>query len=675
MQKLRSILQSNFFFLFLFLLTGIYVLIFLWIPHNSLYDESTSWISGRILDYEWDQENLKITLLGKEKILVYYRASENEKNELEKTLGCGVILNLKGSIAKPKGNSIPNTFNYQKYLYYENIHYLFYADSLEITKTESFIYKIKNLIIKYVDSFSNPYLSSLLLGRKSDLDTSMYQKNGVSHLFAISGMHFAFFISICEIFLKKNRFGKILLSFFLLGYSFLVSFTPSVLRVFVWYHAKLFNHSFHNLWSEPKLFAIMFCGFLIFNPFFLFQIGFQYSFLLSFCYLFLKEKEKGWISKLKICSFLFLVSLPITAIHFYEINFCSILFNFLLIPFISILYPLCFLTLIFPLCSNFLLFLFQIFEGINKCFQYITIGLVGIPKVSLLFWIIYYIVLYFLFRRRQKKYFFFLLLILLMMKITPKIDSSSYVTFLDVGQGDSALLIFPHQRKTVLIDTGGNVNDEEYQVAKNMKTYFQSLGMDQIDTLILTHGDADHAKNAIELIQNFKIKKVMMNCGNTNSLEEEILNLLHQKKIPVTFCESSLDFDQNKLYFINPLINQNENDTSSVIYTKIDSYAFLFMGDASTKVEENLLEKYTLKNIDVLKVGHHGSETSSSKKFIQVVNPKYAVISVGKNNSYGHPSDKVLENLKNSKIYRTDLDGSIVFQIQNHHLKIRTYPI
>ena len=96
------------------------------------------------------------------------------------------------------------------------------------------------------------------------------------------------------------------------------------------------------------------------------------------------------------------------------------------------------------------------------------------------------------------------------------------------------------------------------------------------------------------------------------------------------------------------------------------------MGDAGVEVEEDLLKKYNLKDIDVLKIGHHGSKTSSSKEFIDEINPRYSIISVGKNNRYGHPNDNVLDNLEDSKIYRTDQDGSIIFKINNNKLKIET---
>ena len=121
------------------------------------------------------------------------------------------------------------------------------------------------------------------------------------------------------------------------------------------------------------------------------------------------------------------------------------------------------------------------------------------------------------------------------------------------------------------------------------------------------------------------------------------------------------------------MLFSNENDNSNVIYTELNGYKFLLMGDAGVEVEEDLIGKYNLENIDVLKVGHHGSRTSSSKEFINEVNPKYAIISVGKNNRYGHPNKEILNNLEQSKIYRTDWDGSIMFKIKNNNLKIETY--
>ncbi len=126
------------------------------------------------------------------------------------------------------------------------------------------------------------------------------------------------------------------------------------------------------------------------------------------------------------------------------------------------------------------------------------------------------------------------------------------------------------------------------------------------------------------------------------------------------------------MYFLNTKEYDNENDNSTVIYTELNGYKFMLMGDAGVEKEKDILEKYNLNNIDVLKVGHHGSKTSSSKTFIDETNPKYGVISVGKNNRHGHPNKEVLNNLNNSKIYRTDQDGSIMFKVKNNKLKIET---
>ena len=130
--------------------------------------------------------------------------------------------------------------------------------------------------------------------------------------------------------------------------------------------------------------------------------------------------------------------------------------------------------------------------------------------------------------------------------------------------------------------------------------------------------------------------------------------------------------DNYNLEFLNTKIYDNENDSSSVIYLKYNDYKFLFIGDAGVGREKDILDKYNLSDIDALKVGHHGSKTSSSKELINEIKPNYSIISVGKNNRYGHPNKEVLDNLDDSKIYRIDQVGSIMFKIKNNKLKIET---
>ena len=177
---------------------------------------------------------------------------------------------------------------------------------------------------------------------------------------------------------------------------------------------------------------------------------------------------------------------------------------------------------------------------------------------------------------------------------------------------------------------------------------------------------------AINLVNNFKVEKVIFNCGEFNALETELIKVLDKKRIKYYSCIKELNINKNKLYFLQTKEYDNENDNSNVIYTELKGYKFLLMGDASITTEKDILNKYNLPDIDVLKVGHHGSKTSSSKEFISEINPRYSIISVGKNNRYGHPNKEVLDNLNDSKVYRTDQDESIMLKIKNNKLKIET---
>ena len=178
---------------------------------------------------------------------------------------------------------------------------------------------------------------------------------------------------------------------------------------------------------------------------------------------------------------------------------------------------------------------------------------------------------------------------------------------------------------------------------------------------------------AINLVSDFYIDKVIFNLGKYNYLELEFIKELKRKNILYYRNIEKLNIGNNMLYFLNNNLYDNENDNSNVIYLNFSNVKIIFMGDAGIKVEDDILDKYNLKNIDILKVGHHGSKTSTSNNFINKINPKYSIISVGKNNRYGHPNSEVLDILNNSSVYRTDRDGSIVFKIKNSGLEIDTY--
>ena len=275
----------------------------------------------------------------------------------------------------------------------------------------------------------------------------------------------------------------------------------------------------------------------------------------------------------------------------------------------------------------------------------------------------------------------FLPVLVAITKFSYLFNSNYYIYYLDVGQGDCEVIISPKYKDVVMIDTGGKTTyqkeswqekTKEYKDSEQLITFLKSFGITKITKLIITHGDYDHMGEAVNLVSDFKVEQVVFNCGSYNDLEINLMNLLDKKKIKYYSCIQNLDINNSKLYFLNTKEYDNENNNSNVIYTKLNNYKFLFMGDAGIAREKDIINNYNLSNIDVLKIGHHGSKTSSGKEFIDDINPKYSIISVGKNNRYGHPNKEVLDTLHDSKIYRTDQDGSIMFKIKNNKLEIET---
>ena len=312
-----------------------------------------------------------------------------------------------------------------------------------------------------------------------------------------------------------------------------------------------------------------------------------------------------------------------------------------------------------------------LFEKLVLVFGNINVFNIILGKPSVLLITLYYLFLYLSLKKNNKYLLVFIIVFIININIKYFIKKP-FITYLDVGQGDSSIIVFP-RGKAIIIDTGGLYNST-YSIAENkIIPYLNSYGISKIDAVILTHGDFDHMGEAINLVENFKVEKAIFNCGEFNDLEIKLIKILKQKNIKYPSCINELNIDNNKLYFLQTWEYDNENDNSNVIYTELNGYKFIFMGDAGIEKEKDILNKYNIRDIDVLKVGHHGSKTSSSKTFINEINPRYSVISVGKNNRYGHPNKEVLNNLEQSKIYRTDQDGSIMFKIKNNKLKIETY--
>ena len=672
MKKLKIVLQQNNIFYFLLIFSLIYMLIFInFINIKSKYNENDSSLQVKIIDYKKSDDKLVIYAKGKEKILINYCDDIN--------ISYGDYIYVKGKLIKPKDNTNFNLFNYKKYLLSNNIKYTVKASNIKILKrNKNIFYKLKNYIffkIKSLDK-SKKYILTFIFADKSYMDKEMYdnyQNLGISHLFAVSGMHISLVTFILLKLLEgKNEVIKYLITFiFLMFYLFLTNYTISMVRACFQFILIFINKLFKLNIDNSNIVIFLFSVLIILNPYIIYNIGFLFSFSISFTLIKFKDMITGdfMIKNIKTSLLSFFVSMPILINNFFKVNFLSIILNIIYIPFVSyILFPLCLITILFPFFDSFTYFVINFFETITKFFSSINLLTFSITKMNIILVIIYYFIFLWIIKSNDKlKKKIIIVFIFIVFIINNNTIVNNEVHFLDVGQGDSILIRI--KSKNILIDTGGNIN---FNISKNVLIpYFRSSGIKKIDYLILTHGDYDHMGEAINLVENFKVEKVIFNCGPYNDLENELIEVLDKKKIKYYSYIKELNVDNNKLHFLQTKEYDNENENSNVIYTKLNGYRFMFMGDAGVEKEKDILEKYNVSKIDVLKIGHHGSKTSSDKNFIDEMNPKYSVISVGKNNRYGHPNKEVLNNLDNSKIYRKDRDGSIMFKIKNNKLKLK----
>lgn len=644
---------------------------------------------GEILDVKIKNEKITIKLNTDEKILINYYI---KKNENYSNLKIGSIIKVEGKLDYPKKNTNFNLFNYKNYLLSEKIYFVLTANKITYIKdTDNIFFKAKNLLINYINNFkTKDYLYTFILGNTSLLEQDTkesFQNNGISHLFAVSGMHITLISTLLMYLLKKitknHDISYIITIFILLFYTFITNFSSSILRAFLLFLLIYINKKFKFNLKTIEIIMLILLILLMYNPFYIYSIGFKFTFIISIILILFSKKInnfKNYFSKLLMTSLIsFFISLPIVINNFFEINLISPLLNLIFVPFISIIiFPFSLISLIFPFLDNTFYIIVKFMENISIYINNTLSINIIIGKMNLIMIVIYYLLTLICLNKVLVKKYIYVLPIITLILIYSNINyfnKNLIVTMLDVGQGDSLMIAFPNNKGNILIDTGGIVNftKTNYEISTStIIPYLKSIGIKKINYLVLTHGDYDHMGEAVNLVNGFKVEQVVFNCGEFNDLEKELINVLNQKKIKYYSCVKELNIDNNKLYFLQTKKYDNENDNSNVIYTELNGYKFMFMGDAGVDKEKDILDKYNLSNVDVLKVGHHGSKTSSSKEFIDEINPKYGIISVGKNNRYGHPNKEVLNNLENSKIYRTDQDGSIMFKIKNDKLEIET---
>lgn len=250
-----------------------------------------------------------------------------------------------------------------------------------------------------------------------------------------------------------------------------------------------------------------------------------------------------------------------------------------------------------------------------------------------------------------------------------KTNSNLEVYYFDVGQADSILI--RENDNNILIDAGNNEDGEK------LVNYLKNdLNIEKFNMVVGTHPHEDHIGGLDNVIDSFDIDTILMpNATSTSKTFENVLDSIEKKDYKITVPKINEEFNYNNINIKVLYTGTDEkdlNNTSIVLKLTYQNNKFLFMGDATSKVEKKLLNE-DIKS-DVLKIGHHGSEYSTTKNFLDKVNPQYAIIEVGKNNTYKHPKEITLDKLnkKNIKIYRTDIDGTIKVASDGNNLKFET---
>lgn len=675
MKRLRHILQSKHLIKIITIIIFIITLLYTnYYPFKSKYTKDDKEFIGIVTKYEVKEDKITIEIKAKEKLLITYKYQDKEFNNLS----YGDKIKVKGTLITPSKNTNQNTFNYQKYLYYKKIYYLVEATSInKIANNHNYLYTIKNTLYQKINKLkSSNYIKTLLFcdNTLSKEIKESYRINGISHLFSVSGMHINFFVSIIYLYLNKITYNKrikyLITNIFIITYLILFP-SSSLLRSAVMSILYSINYLLKLKIKKIDILLLTLVVSLLINPFIIYDLGYIYSYTITF-FLVLSSstlKKKNKINKIIYISFLsFLVSIPITIYNSFEINIISILLNIILVPIISIIIlPLTIITYIFPILDSILYLFTNTLEKISLFISKINITKIIFPKPSLLIIVLYYII--FLLSYQNKKYFYLNIILLIIIYISPYLNSNFEVVMFEVGEADCHLIKYPYNKNTILIDTGKN----EYKIKNEVIPYLKSIGIKKIDYLIITHGDEDHIGGSITLINNFQVKNVILNKGTFADIEKELIKNLNKKKIPYQININKINLSNHTIYLLNNTKYNNENDNSIITYFTYQKYKFLYMGDASITTEDTLLENYNLNNISILKVGHHGSNTSSSKDFISQINPSISLISVGENNIYHHPNKEVINNLSKSRIYRTDINNMVKLTINSKGiLKVTT---
>jgi competence protein ComEC len=650
--------------------------------------------------------------LNDEGIVFRYRIPSKDLVKTAENLKPGLTCKVYGKLIEPAQNSNPNLFNYKRYLYERDIHWVLQVDSFEECKQMNdewkyFLVQWRFSGLKYIEeNFPAETVGvtrALVFGETDRISEEMmksYRELGIVHLLAISGLHVGLVFAMIFFMLLRlgiTRESSLWISvIFLFLYMMITGGAPPVIRASSMLIILILSRKSPLRVSVLDSLSIVFISLLFWDPFSVFDIGFQLSFTVSFSLVLssttiLTSSASYLIQLLKVTVIAQLSSLPIILCHFYEFSLIGFLSNLLFVPLFSLLVlPLAlstfFMKLLVPggfLCLTHLYgVILSGVDALSSLLSGFPFNTLILGKPHSLVIIFYALLILSLFKNMERGEYrlqsLFLCGFIILHAAWNQFSPFGEVIFIDVGQGDSTLIDLPYNQGTYLIDTGGAVEFPKEEWEKKTKSFsvgddvilpfLKSKGITSLDKLILTHGDLDHIGGAEDLMKNIKIKEILITPNSGEKTEmKEIISLAVKRGISFKEVRSPYSW-KTKDYSFHILSPQDEeyegNNDSLVVYSEIGGLQWLFTGDLEEKGEKEFVDSYDIQ-ADVLKVGHHGSHTSTSTEFLDEIQPSIAVISAGRDNRFGHPHPEVIRRLKEQDvmIHTTAEHGALTYHL------------
>lgn len=668
----------------------------------------------------------------KKKILVRIKSSRSAFEKNRDLISAGNKIHITGLYSQGRDRRNPGEFDYKEYLLSEGISGIVYAKSIDdvklISRGEKYFANlifevrcsIKKGVEKYFNSETAALMNALILADKSEISfetKKSFIETGVVHVLAVSGLHVAFVaVAFLFFFGRFELVWRIFLTCCGLLFFIIITNAPaSVVRASIMAAVILVSYPSGRSTFGVNSLAVAALLILIFNPSDLFHPGFQLSFSAVLSILVLTPvlaeifRVKSITNRyIKFVLNFFSVSLsaqigtlPFTTYYFSKISLVALGANFFIIPLIAFILGGGIGVLLLSPISNHaasmiavsINMITAILNSTVNFFASFDYSYLRVPNFSLTdaLIVLSFIITFGILTNKNRPAIFtiiFTLLLLLNADLFIRLDDENLldenklnIFMIDIGQGDSFLIKFPNG-KTALLDAG-NATPQFDNGEKIILPLLEHLQIDKINFALVSHLDADHYAGFHSLVRKGKIERLIKpfpDSANKKDLEFE--RFLKANHVHISYFDGRTEIDSNvRLYnFVNHhadgFKSKTTNERSSFFLMKYGDCEILFTGDAPARLEKFVAQKFSpMLHADILKVGHHGSRTSTSENFLDLVNPKTALISAGIGNMFKHPSKVILERLAKDSIevYRTDLNGAVILTSDGKKFLIKNW--